>query len=71
MEANQVQIILGVLLVITIASFFFKVTRKLAVFGIIAVLCLTIGFLAGVGVTKETIKTNNPVCYKVIYEAGK
>ena len=67
MDPNQVKIILGVLLLIVIVSFFFKVTRKLATWGIIAVLCLGLGFLAGVGITKEHIKKNHPVCHEVIY----
>jgi hypothetical protein len=67
MEPQQIQVILGIILILTIVSFFFKVTRKLAVFAIIGAFCLFIGFLAGVGASKEIIKKNNPVCFQVIY----
>ncbi|MCB0501674.1 MAG: hypothetical protein KDD32_03260 [Bacteroidetes bacterium] len=67
MDPNQVKIIIGILLLAVIVSFFFKVTRKLAVWGIVAVLCLGFGFLVGIAATKDHIKKNHPVCHEVIY----
>ncbi len=71
MDPNQAKIIIGVLLLLVLVSFFFKVTRKFAVWGIIFVLGLGIGFMSGLSITKEHIKKNNPVCHEVIFQKKK
>lgn len=67
MDPQQIQLVLGIIVILTIVSFFFKITRKLAVYAIIGAFFLFIGFMAGLGISKEYIKKNNPVCHEVIY----
>ena len=71
MDPNQIKLIIGILFLIFVASMFFKTTRKLAFLGVFLAIGLFVGFVLGIGISKEAIKKQNPICYKAIYELGK